>query len=145
MVALLAPCIILQAIPSQDLKTLHSAVTSMVIFSAELAVSPHSKDVNVAGILTASTVDAGIATVEYMYGGFIGTMYNTTGNPIARSEDASFSGNFYGDIFCGTSGFSTFKDVNVAGMSTFADVSAGVITATSLKLGDDERIVVGLE
>ena len=81
---------------------------------------------NVSGVVT-----AGIVTTEYMYGGFIGTMYNTVGNPIARSEDASFSGTFYGDHLSGTSGFSTFKDVMMTGVTTasYIDATSGIVTA----------------
>ena len=88
------------------------------------------------GNIVAGFVTAGIVTAEYHYGGFIGTFYNETGNPILRSEDASFGGTVYGDIYCGTSGFSTFKDMNASGVLTASHIDArqglGIITTNYL-------------
>ena len=112
-------------------------------------------DAAFSGVLTASNIDSGIITAQYMYGGFIGTIYNETGNPILRSADASFGGDVYGNVISNVnSGFSTFKDVVVSGILTstsiikaaefHGDGSAltGISTENGIAPGSD--IVVGI-
>ena len=93
------------------------------------------RDVLISGMTT-----VGILTAEYMYGGFIGTVYNNTGNPILRSEDATFGGDVYGNIYAGTSGFSTFKDVSVTGVGTFAEVK--LPDSAEITLGDSDDLKI---
>ena len=104
------------------------------IFQGDGSIGENGNLANVyaTGIVSAQTVQAGIVTAEYTYGGFIGTIYNTTGNPILRSADASFGGTVYGDVISNVnSGFSTFHDINSSGIITAKeiDVRGGIVTA----------------
>ena len=74
-------------------------------------------------IMVSGMHTAGIITCDYIYGGFSGKIYNNQGNPIFNSEDASFGGTVYGDVVAGSSGLSTFKDLNVTGVITATDAN----------------------
>lgn len=74
-------------------------------------------------IMVSGMHTAGIITCQYIFGGFSGKIYNNQGNPIFNSEDASFGGTLYGDVVAGSSGLSTFKDLNVTGVITATDAN----------------------
>ena len=74
-------------------------------------------------IMVSGMHTAGIITCDYIYGGFSGKIYNNTGNPIFDSATASFGGTLYGDVVAGSSGLSTFKDLNVTGVITATDAN----------------------
>ena len=93
-------------------------------------------------IMVSGMHTAGIITCQYIFGGFSGKIYNNQGNPIFNSEDASFGGTLYGDVVAGSSGISTFKDVNVTGVATIANI-AMASTQSSITLPDSAEIVLG--
>ncbi len=84
-----------------------------------------------AGIITASEIAvSGVATADLFRGRLEGTVYNSNGNPVLIPDEPSFGGDVYGNIIAGTSGLSTFKDMNVTGVATFSEVAiSGLATA----------------
>ena len=93
-------------------------------------------------IMVSGMHTAGIITCDYIYGGFSGKIYNNQGNPIFNSEDASFGGTVFGDVVAGSSGLSTFKDLNVTGVATIANI-AMASTQSSITLPDSAEIILG--